>query len=357
MKILFIVPYPRHQAPSQRFRFEQYLTILESKGAKIVFSSFLKGSQWKVFFRPGHAPIKAWLLFTGFLRRISLLGAMRSFDFIFIHREAAPVGPPIVEWAIAKLLRKRIIYDFDDAIWLTDRERESRIVKMLKSRSKVAKICQWSFRVSCGNEYLKSYALGYNSRTIINPTTIELDGLPAKTTRHEQSDRVVVGWTGSHSTLKYLKPLESTLAHLQSLRKHVAINVIADQDPGFEEISYTYTQWSSETEVEDLLKIDIGIMPLPDDLWTRGKCGFKALQFMALGIPCIASPVGVNTKIITHGQNGLLATEASEWLKHLLQLVDSPDERRRLGNRGREKVNQEFSVSSNSANFLSLFSL
>src|SRR5688572_27299650 len=172
-KILFLVPYPLHESPSQRFRFEQYFGLLRDHGYHYTIQSFLNSDNWKVFFKPGNTVVKAAALATGFAKRLIVVFKSPMYDFVFIHREAAPIGPPIFEWILAKVFGRKIIYDFDDAIWLTDRPSEPWILKVAKWRTKVESICGWSYKVSCGNEYLCSYANQFSSNVVYNPTTIE----------------------------------------------------------------------------------------------------------------------------------------------------------------------------------------
>jgi glycosyltransferase involved in cell wall biosynthesis len=358
MKILFLVPYPLQEAPSQRFRFEQYFEILVQNGHTIKTQSFLQSHTWQLFFTPGKPLLKAQTLILGFLKRCYALIVALSFDFIFIHREAAPIGPPIFEWIIAKVLRKKIIYDFDDAIWLTDKVNEPRILKLLKWRKKVKAICSWSHKISCGNQYLKNFALKYNSNSIYNPTTIDCEHKhnPTLYKRIKIDKQLVIGWTGSHSTLKYLIAIEPALQKLEHKFPLLSFLIIADQPPSLQLKRLTFIKWNLETEIEDLLKIDIGIMPLPDDEWSKGKCGFKALQYMSLEIPCVISPVGVNEDIIDHGENGFLAATQNEWVSCLSKIIEQPDIRQKIGIMGRQKIINQFSIESNRDNFLSLFS-
>ncbi|NJN42411.1 MAG: glycosyltransferase family 4 protein [Flammeovirgaceae bacterium] len=252
-------------------------------------------------------------------------------------------------------LQKKIIYDFDDALWLTDRKDEAKVIRWLKWRSKIKSICQWSYKISCGNDYLKSYATTFNRNAIINPTTID-------TTRtinlqiKKDNNTVIIGWTGTHSTLKYLQEKEAVLIQIQKKYPSVEFVFISDIKPFFDSIRFRFIQWNLKNEIDDLISIDIGIMPLPDDPWTRGKCGFKALQFMALGIPCVASPVGVNSKIVEHNVNGMLASSDAEWITSLSQLIENKSLRNSMGVAAKEKIHAQFSLSSNSNNFLDLFS-
>jgi glycosyltransferase involved in cell wall biosynthesis len=356
MKIIFVVPYPPDESPSQRFRFEQYFEILRQNDYIISIHSFLKLRNWRIFFKPGKVHLKIWLLSIGFLRRFIMLFSIFRYDFVFIHREATPVGPPVFEWIISQIFRRKIIYDFDDAIWLTDRSAESRLFGIIKWRSKVGSICRWSYKISCGNDFLREYALKFNRSAFLIPTTVDTDQFyPDLSDKKNTDDRVVIGWTGSHSTLKYLENIGPTLARIESAFPKVGFLVIADKPPLLPISRITFCHWRKASEVVDLRKVDIGIMPLPDDLWTRGKCGFKALQYMALSIPSVVSPVGVNSRIILHGENGFLAETPQEWLDALQSLIMDETLRKKLGRAARVKVIQEFSVESNRSKFLCLF--
>ena len=357
MKILFLIPYPLKESPSQRFRFEQYFKTLQNQGFTIQCQSFLSVNNWHLFYKEGHPLLKALTLIRGTAKRVYALLIAPSCSFVFIHREASPVGPPVFEWVLAKLLRKKIIYDFDDAIWLTDRVNESTFLKAIKWRDKVNQICRWSYKVSCGNQYLADYALPFNDQIVINPTTIDCENMhnPARFEKKKKSGTIVIGWTGSHSTLKYLLLLEPVLQKLENQFDHVSFLVIADQLPPLRLNRLNFIKWNPDTEIEDLLKIDIGIMPLPDDEWSKGKCGFKALQYMALEIPAVISPVGVNSEIISEGVEGFLCSTDGEWLLALNKLIQDPTLRETMGKRGRKKIIDSYSISSNTSNFLSLF--
>jgi glycosyltransferase involved in cell wall biosynthesis len=358
MKVVFLCPYPFDQAPSQRFRFEQYLGILQQKGYTYSWHSFYSLQGWDNLYKEGKFLTKSLYIVWGLLRRIFHLATITPASLVYLHREAAPIGPPIFEWIIAKVMRKKIIYDFDDAIWLTDRNDESNLEKALRWRSKVGLICKWSYNVSCGNEYLANYARKFTTNVIVNPTTINTDNLhtPSLTKDITQNDSgITIGWTGSHSTLKYLKTMEGTITKLQEKYSNLKFLVIADKKPSTTIKRLEFIHWQKETEVADLLKIDIGIMPLPDDEWTRGKCGFKALQYMAMGIPCVVSPVGVNSTIVDHEKTGFIATTENDWLIYLERLIKDYELRKSIGMAGRKKVVGHYSVSSNTSTFLSLF--
>jgi len=357
MKVLFLFPYPLKESPSQRFRFEQYLELLKSKNISIKTQSFWDTKTWNILYKKGFFIKKTVGLLGGFIRRFFILFEASHYDFVFIHRECTPVGPPVFEWIIAKVWRKKIIYDFDDAIWLPDQAKESWPVRILKWRSKVKMICRWSDKVSCGNEYLQKFGLQFNHCSVYNPTTIDTVHLhnPLLYKKKNSNSKITIGWTGTHSTLNYLNELVPVLQRIEKENSNVKISIIANRAPGLPFQSLKFIPWNINTEIEDLFQFDIGIMPLSDDEWSKGKCGFKALQYMALGITTIASPVGVNKDIIDNGINGFLCSSQDDWINKLSELIQNEKLRKKIGEQGKTTVEQRYSVDSNSSNFLSLF--
>ena len=295
-KVLFLTPYPYDTAPGQRFRYEQYLGILNQNGIEYDLHSFMDDATWNVLYQKGFLLKKGWGIFLGFIRRLFILPSVTQCDYVFIFREASPIGPPVFEWFIAKVLRKKIIYDFDDAIWLPNTSDNNQIVAGIKWHSKVGSICRWSYKVSCGNAYLADYARQFNSNVIVNPTTIDTVNYHNRI-KDQHTPALTIGWTGTHSTIQYLDIIVPILQKLE-LQYDFTFLVISNAPPAFKLKSLKYQHWSKDTEIDDLLMFNIGIMPLTDDAWARGKCGFKALQYMSLGIPALVSPVGVNTTIV-----------------------------------------------------------
>lgn len=352
-KILFVVPYPVGKAPSQRFRFEQYFQILSEAGYSYTIAPFLDESTWSILYQSGQTVRKAIGILKGFFRRVLLLFKTRDYDFVFIHREATPIGPPWFEWFVSKVLKKRIIYDFDDAIWIPNTSEANSIVAGIKWHQKVAQICSWAYKISCGNSYLQSYAKHYNSNSIVIPTTIDTIGHHNKI-KQQIMEQVVIGWTGTHSTMKYLEPLVPVLQELEQ-KYSFKFLVISNNEPTFDLKSLVYIPWNKETEIEDLAKMNIGIMPLLNDQWAKGKCAFKALQYMALGIPAVVSPVGMNSEVVEQGLNGFICDSALEWTNALEELLINTTRRIQMGKAARHKVESTYSVTANRRNFLELF--
>lgn len=353
MKIAFIVPYPKSTAPSQRFRLEHYLQTLTEKGISFDYFSFLRKKDFEILYNKGLYFQKISAVLLGFLKRFLLLFTISKYDYVYVLREASPIGPPFFEFVVAKILRKKLIYDFDDSIWLANTSGNNKIVANIKWHHKVESICKWSYKVSVGNQFLKNYALQFNSNVHIVPTVVNTS------TKHNQiqnqnTDKPNIGWTGTHSTMVYL---EEILPVIEKLEKKYDFNfvVISNKKPDWHLTSLQYISWSAESEIEDLLRFHIGIMPLKKDKWSEGKCGFKAIQYMALGIPAIVSPIGVNTEIVADTVDGLVAETAEEWYECLEKLIVDKDLRLQYARKARTKIEENYSVMSSKQDFLNLF--
>ncbi len=354
MRILIVCPYPFDTAPSQRFRFEQYLDILKDNNFTFEQHSFIDNATWKILYKSGHQFAKIKGIVLGFVRRFLLLFSLSKFDYVLLHREASPIGPPIFEWIIAKIFRKKIIYDFDDAIWLANTSEQNKIVAGIKWHQKVDIISKWAYKISAGNTYLCNYARQFNSNVVLNPTTIDTDNGHNRFA-NQDVNKVIIGWTGTHSTVQYLRPLVPVLEKL-AIKYQFTVKVISNQAPDFEIPNLEFLPWNKTSEIDDLATFNIGVMPLTDDKWAQGKCGFKALQYMSLGIPAVISPVGVNNEIVTDGVNGFLCNSENEWFVALETLLINAEKRKEMGLKARERILEKYAVSANKHNFISLFS-
>lgn len=352
-KVLFIFPYPLGKAASQRFRFEQYFSFLKDNNLEYDCKPFLSEKTWQILYLPGRFFEKSMAILKGMLFRFFLLFRLKEYDFLFIHREATPIGPAFFEYIASKWLKKKIIYDFDDAIWIPNYSESNRFFSFLKGYNNVKHICKWAYKVSCGNDFLFQFAKQYNENVVYNPTTIDTEN-HHQFVKNQNDTPFVIGWTGSHSTIRYIYQVYPVIQKLA--QNHAFIfRVISDLPPDETIAQLEFVKWKKETEIEDLLHLNIGIMPLENDKWSSGKCGFKALQYMALGIPAVVSPVGVNSKIVDHGINGFVCENEQEWHDALEKLLSDHDFRINMAKKTRSKIEQHYSVHSNKANFLSLF--
>jgi len=352
-KIYILAPYPKGHAPSQRFRFEQYIELLEKEGFKVEFYSFLSEKAWKTLYQTGNYFGKFVQVMISFLKRWSLIFKLKSADHVFVHREMAHIGPPIFEWISTKVLGVKYIYDFDDAIWLPNYSQANARFQRLKAYWKVKYCMKWAHKVTAGNDYLADFARKYNDNVQVIPTTIDLKNHHNLET--DQTNRpVVIGWTGTHTTMRYLEEIVPVLKELEK-DYDFEFHVISNEKPDFDLKSLRFVKWDKKTEIEDLARIQIGVMPLVEDQWSAGKCGFKALQYMALSIPTLLSPVGVNKKIVEDRKSGFFCTDYKTWKDHLEKLLDDQTLRQQVGQEGREKVQDNYSVQSQKSNYRALF--
>ncbi len=353
-KILFLTLHRKDRSPGQRFRHEQFLTHLEENGFEITYSNMLNASDDKIFYGSGGAFKKVIVGLQSAMRRLKDLRRANQFDYIFIYRDAFFFGT----WfeRMFKRSKAKLVFDYDDSIWLRDENPNQSFFQKLKKPEKTGTIISYCDIVIAGNQYLKEYATKFNTNVVIIPTTIDLKEY-SKVQVEKQEGKVCIGWSGSFSTIKHF---ESSIDALKRVKEkfgdRVYFKVIGDGNYRNDELGIIGNPWRKDSEIEDLCEIDIGIMSLPDDDWSKGKCGLKGLQYMALEIPTIMSPVGVNSDIIQDGVNGFLASTIDEWVAKLSLLIEDADLRNRLGKAGRVTVEKQYSVEANKEKWLAVFS-
>ncbi|MBI3299549.1 MAG: glycosyltransferase family 4 protein [Elusimicrobia bacterium] len=354
-RIAVLCPAPRGMSPAQRFRYEQYLGHLADAGFEVDLHPFMPEFAMRVLYRPGNLPAKAAGLLMGFLRRLLLLLRAGRYDWFFVAREASPLGPPFVEWAL-KASGRRIVYDFDDAIYLPNVSSANRFISPLKCFWKVAAICRWSHRVSVCNPYLVRWASAYCRDVRLIPTTVDTSYHRSSRTARPGARPLVLGWTGSHSSTRYLEVVREALYELRRQREF-EFHVICDVDPGFPDLSgYRFVRWRLETEISDLDRFDIGLMPVPREDWAPGKVGFKAIQYSAMGIVPVVSSTGSGGEVVEDGVTGLVVdNEAQAWVRALRGLIDDRDSLAAMGGRARERIQARYSVDSQRENYAALF--
>jgi glycosyltransferase involved in cell wall biosynthesis len=325
MKILFLST--RRAKPSFRFRVEQILPFFAQRGhsCDVVF---LPGSAWK---------------------RLQCYRLLRNYDAVFLQKRLLSRA----ELSLIRRCVRRLIYDVDDAVMYnaqgeTDSRRQTRFQAVARSADLVI----------CGNQYLADIASQHSDRVLLVPTSIDTETFHPRLRAQQNAPNdlvvdlpqhnalVTVGWTGSSSTNRFLNDVFPVLSKLAG-RIHVKFISDSTRDLDLDALAgvpYTFVPWSTEIEVSETATFDIGLMPLPDNPWTRGKCGFKALQYLALGIPAVCSPVGVNREIIRHGHHGFLADSPESWSEILAALVEDPQQRERIGQAGRRRVEEAYAL-------------
>jgi glycosyltransferase involved in cell wall biosynthesis len=313
MEIAFLVP--RLDKPSTKFRVRCYLPLLRGAGV-----------QARVF-PLSKRPLGRWLAFFSLPR----------YDLVVIQKKL------FSPWELRVIRRRarRLVYDFDDAVMFKGGEQvEREHPPERKQFARMVQSCDWTL---AGNVYLNDQARRFSERVSIQPTPVDTDHyIPCS--EYPKDSRVIVGWLGSASTVSYLRPMTEVFSALTARCAQVEIKVVSDSVRDIKELQSQHKPWKEEEELHDLHSFAIGIMPLPDDPWTRGKCGFKLLQYQAVGLPVVCSPVGVNREIISDGVNGFFASTPEEWVEKLRCLVHSPELRRRMGQAGRERAVKQYSL-------------
>ncbi|MCX7954827.1 MAG: glycosyltransferase family 4 protein [Bacteroidales bacterium] len=344
--ILILCPYPKDRAPSQRLKFEQYYTFFEENGFKITISSFVNIKFWNILYQKGKVIKKIYYTLVGYLVRIRDLFRIHKFDVVYIHLWATPLGPPIYEFFI-KLLAKKIIYDIDDMVFLGHSSEANKHFKFLKGQQKMIYLMKIADHVITCTPYLDAFVRKFNKNTTDISSSINTDVYTLKQSL-KFNDPIVIGWSGSHSTSKYLKILEPVFIELKKRKLNFVVHVIGDKNFKFNnpEIPVFCKEWDLNSEVSDLQKFDIGVYPLPEEEWVLGKSGLKAIQYMALGIPTIATAIGANFRIIKHHYNGFLIEKNNilQWTDVIIYIANNYKLAKKIGINARNTVIQHFSV-------------
>lgn len=338
MRVLALTKYGA-EAASTRQRLLQFAPYLRDHGIEIVTRPLL-GDDYVRALAQGRRGSLAGIALSYATRLASVMTA-RRFDLIWVHFEAFPWAPGALERLLA-LSGRPVVVDFDDAIFHQYDRHRSALVRRLLANKLQPLLCL-AAGVTVGNAYLQRYVERFNPASVVIPTVVDTDRyVPAP---HADDQPVVVGWIGSPSTWRYMEAvLPEILPVIQAagaVFRAVGAGPAARRWDGVDAVD-----WSEAHEIAEVQRMDIGVMPLPQEDWARGKCGYKLIQYMSCGLPTIASPVGVNDSIVEEGRTGLLASSPEEWRAALGQLLANPDMRRRLGRAGRERACAHYSLAS-----------
>lgn len=334
------------EGASTRFRIEQWRDCLARAGFAVHLEPFYSSSASRVIYRRRRLLAKGWYLLVGVVRRIRVLLALsKSADMVFVHREAFPFGWPLLFGRLRRF-SGTIVYDYDDAMFLPQR-RGRGMLEWLERLDTPRRIMAISHLVLAGNPYLAEYARRHSRHVVLLPTSIDTDRFKPAARVERIGRRMVIGWIGSHSTSKYLDRLVPALERVAA-EIDVEFYVVGCSRPlDARTLAIVQQPWSLDREVEDFQRCDVGVYPLWDDDWSRGKSGFKAIQFMACGVPVVASPVGVTMEIIKDGENGFLARAKDEWAEKLTTLLSDPVRRRAVGDAARRTIEARYSIRAN----------
>lgn len=351
-RLLALAPAP-DEAAATRFRVTQYFAALQQHGIEATLRPFLDAHGFQILYQRGGAPQKALAAAHALGGRIADLCRATRADAVLIQREAALVGPPFIEWAIASAIRRPVIFDLDDAVWVpyASPTYGAWLSRLLKAPGKTRYTLTHAAEVIAGNPHVAQYARGFNDRVTLIPTVVDTTQFSPRP--RAVRDRLHVGWIGTHSSLQYLIAILPALREVHAKRPFRLV-ISGGTLPPVEQqgLDLEHRQWRIENEAPDFASLDVGLYPLVEDPWSLGKSGFKAVQYMACGVPCIASPVGVTTEMIQHDANGLIATDHASWVASLTRLLDDSALRARLGEAGRATAVAKYSLVANAPRFV-----
>ena len=352
MRVLALVPSQKGHSPGQRGSIELWDSILEKEGIEVVFAPFETELLREIIYKPGHQFRKVFETIKAYAERINLLKSLDDYDAVFVYREAALLGPAFLEKRIAN--KKPIIYQLDDPLFVPYRSPANGYLSYLKFFGKVKEIIRISKVVMVNSTQICEYAEQFNKNVWQVPSVVDIDKFV-----YNESDQlrrpVCVGWSGSPTTIKNLKMIERPLAHI-SANEDCDIRLIGAEDFGLDGVRYEGRKWNGETEVADLRRMHIGLVPLPaDNPWNPYKFIMKTAQYMSLGIVPVGTPMASNPEVIRHGENGFLAASDSEWVEALSTLINDGDLRSRMSRRAARDAAEKYSLQANAAKIVAAF--
>jgi len=343
MNILFL-PQKSILGASSRVRVYQFLKILSSKDVQYdVISGSTENLDKKIVQSPSFIVKLQWFSYTFFARLFALF-RIRKYDVIFLQKVSLPNIFPIVEILIL-LIGKKVVFDFDDAIYTAHRP-HGFLRRFFSDNNSISRIIEKSNRIIVSNKFLAQYAGKFNKNINIIPSSVDFSEFDNVVVEKKLNQKTVIGWIGSPSTKVYLEML-NTVFHKLSNKVEFVLKIIGVESISINNIDVIYKRWDIESYVSEIKSFDIGVMPLTDDQWTKGKAGYKLLQYMAAGVPSVASPVGVNCEIIQNGVNGFLAANEDEWIESLHNLITNKDLSKRIGDEGKKSIKEKFSLEYN----------
>ncbi len=344
--MLVICPFPVGVAAGQRLKYEQYFDDWRKAGFEIQVSPYMDLALWEKLYEPGYRGRKAVGVLRGHFRRIRDLFRIHRYDLVYLHMYATPFGTTVFE-RLTRALAKRLVFDLEDNVIAgrgTLTRHPNPILRFLKSSGKSRYLVRKADHVVTSSPMLNERCLAMNERRACTYISSSVDTdrfLPA--TPYDDSRKVTIGWTGTFSTSEYLNLLRGVFQRLAE-RVDFRLKVIGNFDWELDGVDLEVVRWTAEREVEDLQAFDIGVYPLSIDDWVTGKSGLKAIQYMAFGLPTVATNVGTTPRLIRDGENGLLVRSEEEWLDALERLVRDPGLRRRLGEAAREDAVAKYST-------------
>lgn len=355
MKVLILCPSPKGTAAAQRLKYEQYLKLLEKEGFHFTISGFQTKRFWKIIHQPGRVIEKIFWIFFGYARRIIDLLRAPFYDTVFVTIWATPIGFPIYE-RLLLLFNRKVIYDLDDMMFIKkfDHIRQN-FFQRLKGTKKPLVLMKHAKYVIVCTPKLEEIALNLNQyKNVVDISSTFNTERFIPVSSYVAGDATIIGWTGTHSTLAYLDSLQPVLAEV-SKRRNIILSVIANKEYQMKDVTTKFTFWKEETEVQDLHQFQIGLYPIPANEWSLGKSSLKALTYMAVAIPFVATAYGTNYRIMQNGVQGFMAADNREWVENIIRLIDDVELRERMGKAGRKTVEDFYSIKANFPKYLQVF--
>jgi L-malate glycosyltransferase len=349
-KILFICPYPINTAPGQRLKYEQYFDYFKKNNYNYDVESFFNYKEYNILYTKGNLFKKIFAVIKGYLRRLYTSFKLKNYDLIYVFLNVTPLGGSFFE-RVYRFLSKKMIFDIDDLVYLNKYQKENKLAKYLRSSNKYFYLMKHSDHVITCTSYLDSVAKKFNKNTTNISSTVNTKIYTPK--KFNRSKKIVIGWTGSFSTLPYLNLIKKVIIKIQKVY-NCDLHIISSKKKKLDFKNYKSIIWKSKTEVDDLKAIDIGLYPLPKEEWVKGKSGLKAIQFMSLGIPVIATDTQINRKVILNNKTGILVNSEKEWFSALKKIIENKKLREYMSKNGIYHVRKNFSVEVNKHKYLNI---
>ena len=350
MRVLALVPSQKGHSPGQRGSIELWEKVLAPEGIELDYAPFESDRLREILYLAGHHLGKVKEMLKAYADRLRLLEKIEEYDAVFVYREAALLGPAVLEKRIAR--KKPIIYQLDDPLYMPYRSPSNGYLSYLKFFGKIKEIIRISTVVIANSSHIRDYALQFNKNVWQIPSVVDTEKFTYEP--FERKERVCVGWSGSPTTLKNIKMLERPLQTI-SARDLCDIHFIGGTEFGLSGVKYSSQKWNEATEVEDLRKMQIGLVPLPDVSWNKHKFIMKTAQYMALGIVPIGTSMASNPEVIRQGENGFLANTDEEWIDRVTELVNDDEMRQRMSANAAKDAQATYSLAANKGKIVDAF--
>src|SRR5579862_415563 len=354
IRVLVLTPYPYGTTAGPRSSFELWERVLRDAGITFDYAVFETERLHEILGTPGNQLEKAIEMARSYVRFLPNAARASSYDAVLINREAALIGPALIERWIASR-GTPLIYQLDDPLYIPYRSPSNGVLSYLKFFGKVKSLCRMSSVVLGNSPSHVAFARRYNSNVWEIPSLVDANLYTGwRPQPASEGRRVTIGWSGGPTTVENLQVIRDPLRTL-SRRSDNQVLLIGASDFGLPDVPHTGLEWRGETEVADLRRLDVGLVPVPLTAWTPHKLYLKLIQYMALGIPAVATPLGTNPVIMEDGRTGFLAEGSSDWVQKVERLIENPDLREEMGKAAAEKAHRGYTLQANADKIVAAF--